>query len=100
MILEVSQRKLKTGPGLPWWLSDKKTKTKTKNTYQRRRCGFDPWSGKIPHTEGQLSPGATTTEPACPRTTGALQLENHPLSSQLERSLLSSKDPAQPKINK
>ena len=28
MILEVSQRKLKTGPGLPWWLSDKKKKKK------------------------------------------------------------------------
>ena len=26
--------------------------------------GFDPWSGKIPHATEQLSPGATTTEPA------------------------------------
>ena len=25
--------------------------------------GFDPWSGKIPHTTEQLSPCATTTEP-------------------------------------
>ena len=24
---------------------------------------FDPWSGKIPHATGQLSPCATTTEP-------------------------------------
>ena len=25
---------------------------------------FDPWAGKIPHAEEQLSPCATTTEPA------------------------------------
>ena len=25
--------------------------------------GFDPWSGKIPHAAGQLSPCATNTEP-------------------------------------
>ena len=25
---------------------------------------FDPWSGKIPHAAEQLSPCATTTEPA------------------------------------
>ena len=24
--------------------------------------GFDPWSGKIPHAVGQLSPSVTTTE--------------------------------------
>ena len=30
---------------------------------QCRGYGFDPWFGKIPHTEGQLSPCATTTEP-------------------------------------
>ena len=29
------------------------------------RQGFDPWSGKIPRAEGQLSPDATTTEPTC-----------------------------------
>ena len=28
--------------GLPWWLSDKEL------AYQHRRCGFDPWVGKIP----------------------------------------------------
>ena len=27
--------------------------------------GFEPWSGKIPHAAEQLSPCATTTEPAC-----------------------------------
>ena len=26
--------------------------------------GFEPWSGKIPHATEQLSPSATTTEPA------------------------------------
>ena len=26
--------------------------------------GFEPWSGKIPHAAEQLSPWATTTEPA------------------------------------
>ena len=26
--------------------------------------GFEPWSGKIPHAVEQLSPCATTTEPA------------------------------------
>ena len=43
--------------GLPWWLSGRET------TCQRRRHGFDPWSRKTPHTVGQLSLGATTTEP-------------------------------------
>ena len=31
---------------------------------QCRGHGFDPWSGKIPHAAEQLSPCATTTEPA------------------------------------
>ncbi|XP_073657573.1 serologically defined colon cancer antigen 8 isoform X3 [Tursiops truncatus] len=31
---------------------------------KQRRHGFDPWSGKIPHAVEQLSPCATTTEPA------------------------------------
>ena len=29
---------------------------------QRRVHRFNPWSGKIPHASGQLSPCATTTE--------------------------------------
>ena len=37
--------------------------------------GFNPWSGKIPHATEQLSPCATTTEPAlwssCATTTEA-----------------------------
>ena len=43
--------------GLPWWLSGKEP------TCQGRRHGFNPWSGKIPHAEMQLSPRATTIEP-------------------------------------
>ena len=31
---------------------------------QCRGHGFEPWSGKIPHATEQLSPCATTTEPA------------------------------------
>ena len=42
--------------GLPWWLSGKEA------TCQCRRCGFHPWSGKIPHAAEHLSPCATTTE--------------------------------------
>ena len=34
---------IKMVPGLPWWLSDKES------ACQCRRCGFDSWSGKIPH---------------------------------------------------
>ena len=35
-----------------------------KSACQCRGHGFNPWSGKIPHTAEQLSPCATTTEPA------------------------------------
>ena len=43
--------------GLPWWLSGKEF------ACQCRRHGFNLWSGKIPHAEGQLSPCATNIEP-------------------------------------
>ena len=42
---------------LPWWLSGKES------ACQCRRHESDPWSRKIPHAEGQLSPCATATEP-------------------------------------
>ena len=45
-------------PGLPWWLSGKES------ACQCRRHGFNPWSGKIPHDVGQLSPCTETAEPA------------------------------------
>ena len=51
--------------GLPWWLSGKES------SCQRRRHGFDPWSGKIPHARGQLSLCAPTNE-AVSRSLGAI----------------------------
>ena len=44
--------------GLPWWHSG------WGSACQCRVHGFEPWSGKIPHAAEQLSPCATTTEPA------------------------------------
>ena len=44
--------------GLPWWLGGKES------TCQCGRHEFYLWSGKIPHSAGQLSPCVTTTEPA------------------------------------
>ena len=40
-----------------WWLSGKES------ACQCRRHRFDPWSGKISHAMGRLSPWATTIEP-------------------------------------
>ena len=43
--------------GLPWWSNGKES------TFQCRGHGFNPWWGtKIPHSAGQLSPRAATTE--------------------------------------
>ena len=47
----------KTGPGLLCWLSGEGS------AYQRRRHGFNPWSGMIPRVTDQRSPCTTTTEP-------------------------------------
>ena len=44
--------------GLPWWRSG------GESACQCRGCGFEPWSGKIPHATEQLGSWATTTEPA------------------------------------
>ena len=44
--------------GLPWWRSG------WESACQCRGHGFEPRSGKIPHAAEQLSPCATTTEPA------------------------------------
>ena len=49
----------KDSRGLPWWRSG------WESACQCRGHGFEPWSGKIPHAAEQLSPWATTTEPAC-----------------------------------
>ena len=45
---------LKASGKLFWWYSGKDA------TCQCRVHGFNPWSGKIPHAAGQLSPCATT----------------------------------------
>ena len=50
----------KNGWGPPWWSSGKKS------TCQCREHGFNPWSGKIPHTLGQLNPCTRTTEAHTP----------------------------------
>ena len=47
----------RTYGGLPWWLSGKES------ACQCSRHEFDPWSRKIPHAVGQLTPCATATEP-------------------------------------
>ena len=46
------------GLGLPWWHSSEES------ACQCRGHGFEPWPGKILHAVEQLSPCATTTEPA------------------------------------
>ena len=53
---EQQQQKKKTR-GLRWWHSG------WESACQWRGHGFEPWSGKIPHSEEQLGPCATTTEP-------------------------------------
>ena len=42
---------------LSWWLSGKES------ACQYRRCGFDPWSRKIPPAVEQLRPCTTTIDP-------------------------------------
>ena len=44
--------------GLPWWLSGEES------TCQCKTHWFDPWSRKIPHAVGPLSPCNITTAPA------------------------------------
>ena len=58
-ILEHFRHLKKKLPGLPWWRSG------WESACRCRGHGFEPWSGKIPHTTEQLRPWATTTEPAC-----------------------------------
>ena len=50
------QQELNQNQGLPWWLSGKESDC------QCRRHRFNPWSGKIPHAVGRLSPCTTTAE--------------------------------------
>ena len=47
------EKKISAGVGrFPWWLGGKES------SCQYRRHKFNPWSGKIPHAAGQLSPCA------------------------------------------
>ena len=58
LILDLKNVSYKSqGSALPWWHSG------WESAYQCRGRWFDPWSGKIPHAEEQLSPCATTTGP-------------------------------------
>ena len=47
-------------PGLPWWSSG------YESACQCRGHGSDPWSRRIPHATGQLSPQAATAEAHTP----------------------------------
>ena len=74
----------KTGASLmTQWLKKKKKK---KSTCQCRRHQFHPWSRKIPHAMGQLSPGSMTTEALAPQslcsTTGEAAAVRSPRSPQ------------------
>ena len=93
---------LRTIVGLPWWLSAEEV------ACQCRRCGFSLSSRKISCTSEQLYPCATAPETVCQNpgaatseacmlqslcsaakeaiSSRALQLENSPHSSQLEKS--------------
>jgi len=41
-VLKKEKEEVKEEIGLPWWCKGKES------AYQCRRCGFDPWSRKIP----------------------------------------------------
>ena len=105
--------------GVPWRLSGGEPVCQRRRP-QCRGHGFDPWSQEIPHAAEQLGPGTATIE-LCSRTATAearvpwdpcsaagealamrspcAARRSDPCSSQLEKSLSSNKDPAQPKIN-
>ena len=52
-----NQKKKNWAEGLLWWSRG------YESVCSYRAHGFDPWSRKIPHAIGQLSPWATATEP-------------------------------------
>ena len=96
---------LKEDRGRPRWWSSKES------ACQRQGHGFDPRSEKIPHTKGQLSPCATTTEALWPLSPGSAAGEataTRSLHSTSKSSLRqpargsprSNQDPVQPQINK
>ena len=58
---------------------------------------FDPWSGRIPHAEVQLSPGATLLRPHAATTEAQASILEPVLPR--EKSLRNKRDPGQPKID-
>ena len=101
---------------LPWWLSGKES------ACQYKRCGFCPWSRKIPHATRRAAEPMHHDYWACAIgpgsrnhwSLGALEpllsnkrshcneklLESSPSWPQLENSPHSNEDTAEPKINK
>ena len=95
--------------GIPWWSSGEES------TCQCREHGLDPWSGKILHAAGQLSPCTATTETLkpgvsqrpCSATREALATrgprtatrEQAPRLRNYRKPARSNEDPAQPQIN-
>ena len=95
--------------GLPRWSSGQES------TYQCRGHRFNPCSGKSPHAAGQLSPGATATEPVpqnywspltlepvlCYKRSSCTSAREQPLlAATRESPRAATKTQAQPKINK
>ena len=87
--------------GLPWWFGGKES------VCQCSRHRFNPWSGKIPHTMGQLSPCATATEAHMPyglcsmeattmRSLSTATREQSPFAASREK-LTRNEDSTQPK---
>ena len=83
---------------LPWWSSGKEYALKC------RGHRFDPWSRKVPHAMGQLSPCVTITESIClqsmlcnKKRAHTPQLESSFHLLQLEKSPCYNEDPVQPK---
>ena len=91
LLSEVSVTLKKPRHRVPWWSSGWESSSKC------RLHGFDPWSGKIPHANRQLSLSATTTVAFASRTC-VLQQKVAPTHHNQREPVHSSEDLAQPKI--
>ena len=125
-----SERKREEGSGLlmpSFFFKNHKSQTSLvaqggESACQCRRCGFDPWSGRIPHATRQISlyatttesmlwsPWTTPTEPLCCNSWSLGTLEPMPCNKRSHHSekpvhhkqrkpTCNNKDPAQSKIN-
>ena len=94
---------LKKIQGLPWW------PRYYKSACQCRGHRLDPWSSKIPHASGQISPCATAAEAHAPQSLRSAAREDTARSLLTERRVApalcnqrepahSNEDPAQPTI--